>query len=81
MVIANRVSANGGRIALVIGNSEYPSSPLRNPVNDAKDIIATLRQLNFNVIHRENVTCLEMKKVVREIGGKLSQFDGRCFNK
>lgn len=37
------------RIALVIGNSSYKSSPLKNPVNDAEDIANRLRRLGFEV--------------------------------
>lgn len=33
------------RVALVIGNSAYPSSPLRNPRNDAEALAAKLRAL------------------------------------
>ena len=35
----------GRRLALVIGNATYKTSPLRNPVNDAHDIARTLNQL------------------------------------
>ena len=42
------------RVALVIGNGAYKSSPLGNPVNDATDVAASLRKLGFNVILRTN---------------------------
>jgi hypothetical protein len=35
------------RTALVIGNAVYETGPLRNPLNDATDIAAALRQLGF----------------------------------
>jgi uncharacterized caspase-like protein len=35
------------REALVIGNSAYPSLPLRNPGNDARALAQTLRGMNF----------------------------------
>ena len=38
------------RLALVIGNSSYQNAPLKNPVNDAKDMAATLRTVGFKVI-------------------------------
>ncbi|WP_457616524.1 caspase family protein [Lutibacter sp.] len=38
------------RVALVIGNSAYPSNWLPNPVNDATDLSAVLKKLNFVVI-------------------------------
>jgi len=42
---------NEKRFALVIGNSTYNQKigTLRNPLNDATDFAATLRQLNFDV--------------------------------
>ena len=33
------------RIALVIGNAAYPNAPLKNPVNDARDMASALRSL------------------------------------
>jgi len=40
------------RVALVIGNAAYPSAPLSNPVNDAHDMAAALKKLNFDVIEK-----------------------------
>src|SRR5688572_2709511 len=40
------------RIALIIGNSKYAESPLRNPVNDAKAISGELQKLGFQVTTR-----------------------------
>lgn len=37
------------RKALIIGNSNYTVSPLRNPINDANLMAATLRELDFSV--------------------------------
>ena len=37
------------RLALVIGNGAYKSSPLANPVNDAKDMAGALKKLGFEV--------------------------------
>ena len=64
------------RIALVIGNSEYPTSPLRNPVNDASDIAARFQQLGFRVIYYENTTFQQMENAVREFGNLLDQIKG-----
>jgi uncharacterized caspase-like protein len=42
---------SGKRLALVIGNSAYENvTPLTNPANDATDIAAKLRSLQFNVL-------------------------------
>lgn len=37
-------------VALVIGNSAYPSNGLRNPTNDARDLSVALKKLDFDVI-------------------------------
>lgn len=37
------------RVALIIGNSEYASSPLINPVNDATDMAERLSEIGFRV--------------------------------
>lgn len=59
------------KIALVIGNSAYESSPLKNPVNDARAISQTLSALGFQVILKENINQVEMKRAVREFGDKI----------
>lgn len=43
------------RVALVMGNSRYEGSPLRNPVNDANLVASTLREMGFDVIARTDV--------------------------
>lgn len=37
------------RYALVIGNKNYPTAPLRNPINDAQSIAENLQGLNIDV--------------------------------
>ena len=37
------------RVALVIGNSAYDTSPLKNPANDARLIAKTVRELGLLV--------------------------------
>jgi uncharacterized caspase-like protein len=44
----------GERVALVIGNAEYKVGPLRNPVNDVRDITQVLGDMGFDVIKLEN---------------------------
>jgi len=59
------------RVALVIGNSSYTSSPLKNPANDARAMAATLRRLGFEVDERINLGYFEMNKAVEGFGKKL----------
>ena len=60
------------RVALVIGNAAYKSSPLRNPVNDARDIAASLRAYGFTVIERDNLTTRQIGPTLREFRARLT---------
>ena len=61
------------RVALVIGNSSYPSAALKNPVNDARAISAKFRALGFDVITRENVKQKDMTRAITQFGEKLAR--------
>ena len=43
-------SSYSSRLALVIGNSDYINSPLKNPANDAKAITIELKKAGFDVL-------------------------------
>ena len=66
----------GKRYALIIGQSNYINSPLRNPVNDAKDIAAELKRLGFDVMLYTNMSQNDMKRQIRAFGDKLSANKG-----
>ncbi|MEN3333740.1 MAG: hypothetical protein V7641_3105 [Blastocatellia bacterium] len=59
------------RIALVIGNSAYNDAPLRNPVNDARDMAQALRDVGFEVIYGENLSQNDLKRSIRAFGDKI----------
>ena len=61
------------RIALIIGNAAYESAPLRNPVNDARAMSATLRELGFEVTALENVSQSAMKQAIDDYGDSLQK--------
>jgi uncharacterized caspase-like protein len=61
------------RIALVIGNSDYKNSPLKNPVNDATDMAKKLESLGFKVKRLLNADQVEMKKAIRQFGVDLKK--------
>src|SRR5215831_3621548 len=69
------VLAQGGeiRVALVIGNSAYPSGPLPNPANDARLMKEALRQLRFEVIERRDADQVSMKRAIQEFGERLDK--------
>ncbi len=58
-------AANTDRIALVIGNSAYKQSPLKNPVGDARAVAASLRGLGYDVNLRENTTLRDLIEALR----------------
>lgn len=60
------------RVALVIGNSAYQKSPLKNPVNDATDVAAKLRNMGFEVIERTNLKSSQIGRTLREFRARLT---------
>ncbi len=60
------------RTALVIGNSSYLSSPLRNPVNDASDIARLLEQRKFDVMLLTDADKTQMEVAIKTFGEKLA---------
>jgi len=70
----NLSAAAEKRVALVIGNSAYPGvAALRNPANDASDIAAKLRKLNFSVTLKTNVGQKEMLRALTDFGENVRQ--------
>ena len=59
------------RVALVIGNSAYKESPLKNPANDAADMAAALKELGFKVTLRTDASQRQMKQALREFAQDL----------
>lgn len=64
------------RTALVIGNGAYSDAPLRNPVNDAHDMAAKLRELGFQVIERFDADRQTLRQALREFEQQLRQQRG-----
>lgn len=62
---------NEKKIALVIGNAAYKSSPLKNPVNDARAMSTKLKELGFDVIEFDNLTQKQIGKALREFRSRL----------
>ncbi len=73
------VSYPGRRQALVIGNSAYPTMPLRNPANDARAVAGALRQCGFDVDLAIDCTYREMWNRVRSFGESILGGDVALF--
>ena len=61
------------RVALVIGNSNYPdaSAPLTQPVNDARLLTEALRADGFDIDLVENATRLDMSQAIDRLNAKV----------
>lgn len=66
-------AAAGRKAALVIGNANYRIGSLKNPVNDAQAMAASLRALGFDVTQRENTTLREMIETMRQFSMQTQQ--------
>ncbi|SLM27490.1 conserved exported hypothetical protein [Desulfamplus magnetovallimortis] len=67
------------RIALVIGNAAYKSSPLANTVNDAVDMEANLKKCNFDVIKITNADQKTMDSAIDRFYKNLKKSDTGLF--
>jgi lipoprotein NlpI len=65
--------AAGERLALVIGNAKYPDAeaPLREPINDARDVADELKRDGFAVEIGENLTGDQMRRAFDRLYGKI----------
>lgn len=61
------------RIALVIGNAKYPDAetPLKEPINDARDVAAELKRDGFEVDTGENLNGDGMRRALDKFYGKV----------
>src|SRR6185312_15402948 len=66
-------SAAGDRFALVIGNAKYPDAeaPLKEPINDARDVADELKRDGFSVDIGENLTGDGMRRAFERLYGKI----------
>jgi uncharacterized caspase-like protein len=71
--IVPSLAAGAERFALVIGNAKYPDAeaPLKEPINDARDIADELKRDGFNVEVGENLTGDGMRRAFDKLYGKI----------
>ena len=72
-VASSDAADRGDRFALVIGNSKYPDAeaPLKEPINDARDIAAELKRNGFNVELGENLSGDAMRRAFERLYGRI----------
>src|ERR1700681_1575201 len=71
--IVPSVAAGADRFALVIGNAKYPDAeaPLKEPINDARDIADELKRDGFNGEVGENLTGEAMQRAFDRLYGRI----------
>ncbi len=71
--IVPSAAAGADRFALVIGNAKYPDAdaPLKEPINDARDIADELKRDGFNVEIGENLTGDAMRRAFERLYGRI----------
>jgi Tfp pilus assembly protein PilF len=72
-VASSDAADRGDRFALVIGNSKYPDAeaPLKEPINDARDVAAELKRNGFNVELGENLSGDAMRRAFGRLYGRI----------
>ncbi|MDB5604181.1 MAG: hypothetical protein JWP25_1081 [Bradyrhizobium sp.] len=65
--------SHADRFALVIGNAKYPDAeaPLKEPINDARDVADELKRDGFNVDVGENLTGDAMRRAFDRLYGRV----------
>ncbi len=68
------------RVALVIGNSAYThTTPLSNPLNDARDMSAALKRTGFDVVEALDADKRKLDGALRSFADKLGSADVALF--
>ena len=68
------------RVALVVGNSAYQNTtPLANPLNDARDIAAALKSVGFDVVEALDADKRKFDGAMRAFTDKLVNADVALF--
>src|ERR1700686_1390045 len=70
--------SHADRFALVIGNAKYPDAdaPLKEPINDARDIADELKRDGFSVEVGENLTGDAMRRAFDRLYGRIKPGSG-----
>lgn len=68
-----------GRSALIIGNSSYTDSPLKNPVNDVRAVERTLKNLGFSTSMYTNLDRRAFEEAIDTFVGEIRPGDEIVF--
>lgn len=68
------------RVALVVGNANYAhTTPLTNPLNDARDMTAALKSIGFDVVEAIDADKSRLDSALRSFADKLTGADVALF--
>jgi lipoprotein NlpI len=72
-IVPSVADSHADRFALVIGNAKYPDAetPLKEPVNDARDVADELKRDGFSVEVGENLTGDAMRRAFDRLYGRI----------
>lgn len=77
---SQRMALAEPRVALVVGNSAYQSTtPLANPLNDARDMTAALKSVGFDVVEALDADKRKLDGAIRAFTDKLAKADIALF--
>src|SRR5215470_8515316 len=81
MLISPASAQQAGRVALVIGNNNYPdaSTPLPSTIRDARALAEELRRSEFDVDLKENVGKADMQRAIDAFTGKIRNGTATLF--
>jgi formylglycine-generating enzyme required for sulfatase activity len=72
-------ASTGRRLALLIGNKDYSKKPLTNPVNDATDLAAALKDVGFDATLALNLNRRDLDGSVRAFAARVQPGDTALF--
>ena len=66
------------RVALVVGNADYPRSPLANPRNDAQAMATLLRKAGFSVVNIDCTIIAQAPKMAPHVATMAANIASAC---
>ncbi len=76
---SNSALAFDDRVALVIGNDNYPTEPLKNGVNDARAMQQVLQELGFKVVFKQNADIQTMRAAAVQFAKQMDGASAAVF--
>jgi formylglycine-generating enzyme required for sulfatase activity/uncharacterized caspase-like protein len=71
--VTDRTPGPTRRVALVIGNAEYATQPLRTPVQDARTMAGLLASMGFEIITLENAGGPQIRQALDDLNSRLGK--------